>query len=132
MIFFKSFVRAAWLLSVFGATSPVFGADREPVGYLASARGEVLVDGVSAKSGTKLYANSRVKTGNGKAAVLLAGESVIQMTFDSELEIKSLIKKSGEGNDSEIDLDHGKVRTLVRDRGTPKHFSIRTRSAVMG
>lgn len=110
----------------------VLAADPAPAGYLTTTRGEVFVDGKPAANGAPVNPGSRVKTGNGKTAILLAGESVIQLDRESEVVIDQVQKPVGKPMLVDVRVSHGKMRALVRDRGAPKRFNFRTPTAVMG
>jgi hypothetical protein len=125
----RSVIQILWLLVTIAPTAAL---SSEPVGKLAMVRGDVFVDDKPVQSGAPVFATSKVRTGNGKAALLLIGESVIQLGYDSEIEVKSAIKKKGEPIQADMELSYGKVRALVKNSPAPKKFLIRSRSYTMG
>ncbi|MCC7442469.1 MAG: FecR domain-containing protein [Bdellovibrionales bacterium] len=104
-----------------------------PVGRLASAKGEVTVGGVAAKSGRELLAGDVIEIGSGKATLLLGKESVIHLDKNSRFQVASYGRGPDGTESASLNLSYGRTRALVRDVGAVrKRFVVRSRSATMG
>lgn len=111
--------------------SSLFSQAAVPVGTITLIRGEVELNQSAITKDTPVFLGDIIETVNGRATLLLGKESVLHISPKSKLKVDQFLV-TPQAEASNVNLEKGKVRALVRSVGAKKAFSIRTRSATMG
>jgi len=115
-------------MTAFGASSFA-----ETVGTVASLSGRVTANQKPLQAGGPVSPGDKIETSpSGRVKILMKDETVVDLSPNSNLEIKKYDLKNRDGRQIDIGSDQGTVRTLVNKKLEKKgRFQFHTRTSVL-